>query len=78
MTVPGMNITFKEFAKNPIVALLFISLIAIGYLYYDNKTTLTNQVDYLEKEVITLKKEYKELNEKFIITLTHLNNAKHK
>ncbi len=65
--LPG--ISFKEFVKNPIVALLFIALIAIGYLYVDNRTTLTNQINQLQEEVKTLKEEYKELNDKFIETL---------
>ena len=60
--------------KNPIVALLFMCLIAIGYLYYDNKETLTKQIVKMDKEIIQLKKDYKELNEKFIITITKLNN----
>jgi hypothetical protein len=65
--LPG--ISFKEFVKNPIVSLLFIALIAIGYLYVDNRTTLTNQITQLQGEVKTLKEEYKELNDKFIETL---------
>ena len=65
MSLP--NISFKEFVKNPIVALLFMCLIAIGYLYLDNKSTLTTQIVKLEKEVNQLKDDYKELNEKFII-----------
>jgi fumarate reductase subunit C len=68
--MPGLPmISFKDFVKNPIVALLFICLIAIGYLYLDNKTTLTNQVVNLQEEVKTLKHDYKELNDKFIQTL---------
>lgn len=68
--LPGMS--FKDFVKNPIVALLFMAVIAIGYLYIDNRTTLTNQVDHLQEEVKTLKKEYKELNDKFIETLSKM------
>jgi predicted RND superfamily exporter protein len=71
MSLP--NLSFKEFAKNPIVALLFMSLMVIGYLYLDNKTTLTNQINELKGEVTTLKKEYKELNDKFIILLKEMN-----
>ena len=37
-------IDFKDFAANPVTGLLFFCLIAIGYLYIDNKTTLTNQI----------------------------------
>ena len=76
MSLP--NIAFKEFAKNRIVALLFMCLIAIGYLYLDNKSTLTTQIVKLEKEVNQLKDDYKELNEKFIITITNLNNRNKK
>jgi hypothetical protein len=72
--LPG--ISFKEFASNPIVALLFMALIAIGYLYYDNKSTLTEQVEDLQGEVKILKDDYKELNERFIITLKELSKVK--
>lgn len=66
------SVSFKEFIKNPFVAILFMCLIAIGYLYIDNKTTLSNQIDSLQKEVETLKKDYKELNDKFIQTLQNV------
>jgi len=72
MALPAVS--FKEFVKNPIVALLFMCLMAIGYLYIDNKSTLTNQIVELQEEVKTLKNEYKELNEKFINTVQGLNN----
>ena len=68
------TVSFKEFVKNPIVALLFMSLMAVGYLYYDNKSTLTTQVETLQEEVKTLKKDYKELNEQFIETIKDLND----
>lgn len=68
--LPG--ISFKDFVKNPIVSLLFIALIAIGYLYIDNRTTLSNQIIQLQDEVRTLKTEYKELNDKFIETLSKM------
>lgn len=64
MALPAMS--FKEFVKNPIVALLFMALTAIGYLYYDNKTTLTNQIEDLKIEVNTLKEENKELRDNLI------------
>jgi len=67
------TVSFKEFVKNPIVALLFMSLMAVGYLYYDNKSTLTNQVETLQEEVRELKDDYKELNETLILTLKELH-----
>jgi len=66
-------ITFREFVRNPIVALLFVCLSAIGYLYFDNKSTLTNQIEELQQEVKILKRDYKELNDKFIETIKRAN-----
>lgn len=63
------TVSFKDFVKNPITAMLFMCLLAIGYLYIDNKATLTNQIIKLQEEVDQLQKEYKELNDKFINTL---------
>ena len=58
---------FKTFAKNPIVATLFLVLIAVSYLYIDVKSTFKEQivsqsakVDKLESKVevmqLTLRK----------------------
>lgn len=74
MTLP--TISFTDFLKNPIVGLLFMCLLAIGYLYVDNKSTLTNQIEELQKEVIILKKDYKELNDKFIEMIQKANENK--
>jgi hypothetical protein len=41
MTLP---MTFKDFAKNPIVATLFLVLLAISYLYIDVRTTFKDQI----------------------------------
>jgi len=38
-------ISFKEFSKDPVKGLLFIVLIAIGYLYVDGKMNYSNQID---------------------------------
>jgi fumarate reductase subunit C len=38
-----LPISFKEFAKNPIVGTLFLVLIAISYLYIDVRTTFKEQ-----------------------------------
>ncbi len=66
-------ISFKDFLRNPIVALLFMSLMAVGYLYYDNKSTLTSQIKDLQQEVRGLQRDYKELNDKFIDTLEKIH-----
>ena len=38
-----LPISFKDFAKNPIVGTLFLVLIAISYLYVDIRTTFKDQ-----------------------------------
>ena len=54
-------ITFKEFSKDPVKGLLFIVLIAIGYLYVDIKlsnqeiqTKQDKKIEALEAKVSTL------------------------
>ncbi len=54
-------ISYKDFVKNPIVGLLFISLLAIGYLYIDNRTNLTQQIKDLKSEVKNLKEDNQKL-----------------
>jgi len=55
-----LPISFKEFAKNPIVGTLFLVLIAISYLYIDVRTTFkeqaTSQNVRIEKVEIRLDK----------------------
>jgi hypothetical protein len=72
MSIP--TVSFKEFSKNPIVALLFLSVMALGFMYYQHHTSLTKQIDRLDKEVIELKKENKNINEKLIETLEKIKN----
>jgi hypothetical protein len=66
-------VSFKEFLKNPIVALLFMALMAVGYLYIDNRSTLTKQITTLQKQVEILQADYKELDNEFKQTLRGLN-----
>lgn len=46
-------ISFKEFSKDPVKGLLFIVLIAIGYLYVDGK--MTNK-DIIAKQDVKIEK----------------------
>ncbi len=70
---------FKEFAKNPIVAVLFLAVLAVGYLYFQNEQKNTESIERLEGEIAEMKIEIKEvraenkrLNEAFIDTLEKL------
>lgn len=40
-----LPIDFKDFAKDPVKGLLFIVLLAVGYLYYDNKASYQKQTE---------------------------------
>lgn len=49
-----MPISFKDFSKDPVKGLLFIVLIAIGYLYVDGKMNYTNQIETQAKKIEVL------------------------
>lgn len=40
-----MPVTFKEFSKEPVKAMLFIVTLAIGYLYVDMKMMYSKNID---------------------------------
>jgi hypothetical protein len=68
MTLP--TISFKEFLTSPITALLFMCVMALGYLYVAQTNTLESQINELQKEVRLLKEDNKQLNNKIIEILT--------
>ncbi len=39
-----LPISFNQFSRDPVKGFLFIVLLAVGYLYYDNKTAYKNQM----------------------------------
>jgi hypothetical protein len=50
--------TFKEFAKNPIVAVLFLCLMAIAFMYKDMKGTVHMYTDSQDRRISLL--EYRD------------------
>lgn len=44
-------ISFKEFSKDPVKGLLFIVIIAVGYLYVDGKMNYTGQIESQGKKI---------------------------
>lgn len=54
-------ITFKEFSKEPVKGLLFIVIIAIGYLYVDGKINYNNQIESQGKKIEILENKLDEL-----------------
>ena len=53
-------VNFEQFKKSPIAAIAFIMLIAVGYLYIDNRINYTKQIEkcdiQLEKCEISVNK----------------------
>jgi hypothetical protein len=41
----GLPISFSEFAKEPIKGVMFLCLIAVGYLYVDLKMNYSKQIE---------------------------------
>jgi hypothetical protein len=46
-----LPISFKEFAKEPVKGLMFICLVAVGYLYVDGKVNYSNQIEAQGKKI---------------------------
>jgi hypothetical protein len=59
-----MPISFKEFAKDPVKGLLFLVIIAVGYLYVDNKTNYTSQIEKCDVNVENLTNKVDLLDER--------------
>lgn len=49
-----LPISFKEFAKEPVKGLMFICLVAVGYLYVDGKVNYSNQIEKQGQKIETL------------------------
>ena len=59
----AMPVSFEQFSKDPVKGLLFIVLVAIGYLYIDGKMNYTQQIDKYNTEVIMLNQKVDKLTE---------------
>lgn len=46
-----LPISYKEFSKDPVKGLLFLVIVAIGYLYLDGKLNYTNQIETQGKKI---------------------------
>lgn len=49
-----MPISFEQFSKDPVKGLLFIVLVAIGYLYFDGKMNYQGQIEKHENKIEVL------------------------
>lgn len=63
-------IKFKEFVKDPVKGVLFLALIAIMYLYIDNKMVYVQQIEKQEIRIDKLEKKVDELQKKLLEVVT--------
>jgi hypothetical protein len=49
-----LPISFKDFSKDPVKGMLFLVLMAIGYLYVDGKMNYTSQIETQAKRIQVL------------------------
>jgi len=57
------TISYKEFLKNPVIGILFLSLFAITYLYMDNKTNYKNVISKQEIRINKLEGDVEKLQD---------------
>ena len=76
-------ISYKDFLRNPVVGILFLCLIAISYLYVDNRTTYWDLITDQEKRILKLEttvdrlqKEISRRDSVIIMVSTRLNQIK--
>lgn len=67
-------ISWKEFIKHPLTAILFATIFAIGYLYIDNRNTLNGVVTDQRMMIDDLHKQNFEIIKQCKYQLEELNN----
>jgi hypothetical protein len=62
---PGvkMPISFKEFSKEPVKGLMFICLVAVGYLYVDGRLSYNGQIKTQGQKIEKLEVKVENLTE---------------
>jgi hypothetical protein len=70
------KVKYKEFKKDPTKALLFLTLGAITYLYFDNKVINNNRIDYLMQENIKKEQKIEKLETQIAALYQKINKIK--
>lgn len=75
--------SYKDFLKNPVIGILFLSLFAITYLYLDNKSNYKDVISKQENRIFklegTVEKLQIEVNRRdslIMVINNRLNNLK--
>ena len=59
-----LPVTFEQFKKNPILSILFIVLIAVGFLYFENRINYTAQIEKCEAQYVKCDTKIEKLERK--------------
>ena len=60
----ALPVSFEQFAKDPLKAIMFLVVCAVGYLYVDNKMNLNTQIEKCDKNVQELNLKVDVLDER--------------
>jgi hypothetical protein len=60
----ALPVSFEQFAKDPLKAIMFLVVCAVGYLYVDNKMNLNSQIEKCDKNVQEVYKKVDILEER--------------
>lgn len=78
-----LPMSYKDFLKNPVIGILFLSLFAISYLYIDNKSNYKDVISKQENRIVklegTVEKLQFEVNKRdslILVINTRLNSIK--
>jgi chaperonin cofactor prefoldin len=76
-----LPISFEQFNSNPIGAIAFIAVIAVGFLFYELRSSYNEQlhdqdirIEKLEGKIETYENKLDELNKKLLECLNVRNN----
>jgi hypothetical protein len=72
----GLPISFAEFAKEPVKGFLFITILAIGYLYVDGRIDKNTTIDAQNKKIVVLETKVDTLTQQLIKVNAQMNEFK--
>lgn len=73
-----MPVSFKDFAKNPVVGTLFIAICGIGYMYMDSKNQNDSIIEAQNKKIFVLEVKVDKLVERVRVSDSMMSSAQAK
>jgi len=74
MNLTGLPMSFVQFAKEPVKAILLFCVIAIGYLYMNGRTDCKDQIDAQNIRIVRLESQVQKLNDALLDAAKAVNN----